>query len=56
MQYRTTVQEFKNGINVNHIPILTPEEYEEQRKRVERAAINLLLEAEKKKQKKHESA
>lgn len=48
MEYRKTIQEFKNGTNVNYIPILTPEEYAVRQEQVKRAAVNILKEVAKK--------
>ena len=55
MEYRKVIQEFPNGTNINLIPILTPEEEEERPKRLNDAAVRLLLaqeRAHKEKQKK----
>lgn len=55
MEYRKVIQEFPNGTNINLIPILTPEEEEERHKRLNDAAVRLLLaqeRAHKEKQKK----
>lgn len=37
------IQEFPNGKNIVHIPIRTPEEEEQHRKELHRAAVRLLL-------------
>ena len=43
MEYRKVIQEFPNGTNINLIPILTPEEEEVRHKRLNDAAVRLLL-------------
>ena len=43
MEYRRVIQEFPNGTNINLIPIRTPEEEAEHQKRLNDAAVRLLL-------------
>lgn len=43
MEYRKVIQEFPNGTNINLIPIRTPEEETEHHKRLNDAAVRLLL-------------
>ena len=43
MEYKRVIQEFPNGTNINLIPILTPEEEEARHKRLNDAAVRLLL-------------
>lgn len=42
MEYRRVIQEFPNGMNINLIPILTPEEEKVRHQRLNDAAVELL--------------
>lgn len=49
MEYRTTLQTFPNGTNVNHIPLLSDEERKRREKILEEATARFLRNAEREK-------